>query len=80
MDKILFRTLQPADQWRPAHDDDHLILLEEVDPGIRALKNGKTAGGDNIPTELIKHGRKTMTNMLTTLCNDICDLLSQNDR
>ena len=54
-----------------ANDDDHPILSEEVEAGTRALKNGKAAGVDNIPAELIKHGGETVPDMLTNICNEI---------
>ena len=54
-----------------ANGDDHPILREEVEAGIRALKNGKAAGVDNIQTELIKRGGETVTDMLTKICNEV---------
>ena len=54
-----------------ANDDDHPILREEIEAGVRALKNGKAAGVDNIQTELIKHGGETVIDVLTKTCNEI---------
>ena len=53
------------------NDDDHPILREEVEIGIRSLKDGKAAGVDNIPAELIKHGGEAVTNILWKICNKI---------
>ena len=38
------------------NDDDHPILRQEVEAGIRARKSGKAAAINNIQTELRKHG------------------------
>ena len=31
-------------------------VKEEVEEAVRTLKGGKSAGADNIPAELLKHG------------------------
>ena len=36
--------------------DDHPILRTEVETAVQSLKKGKSAGVDNIPTELVKTG------------------------
>jgi hypothetical protein len=54
-----------------SNDDDLPILREEVEAAIKSLKNGKAAGADNIPAELIKHGGEAMTDVLTKICNKI---------
>ena len=51
--------------------DDFPILREEVEAAIKSLKNGKAAGVDNIPAELIKNGGTTVIDILTTICNKI---------
>ena len=49
-------------------NDEPQILLEAVETGLRALKNGKYVGVGNMLTELIKHGRETVTDMLNKIC------------
>ena len=53
------------------NDDDFPILKEEVEAAIKSLKSGKSAGIDNIPAELIKHGGEAVTDVLTRICNKI---------
>lgn len=55
----------------PTNDDDFPILRQEVEAAVRALKNGKSAGLDNIPAELIKNGGETMIELLIKICNQI---------
>ncbi|XP_071497554.1 uncharacterized protein [Diadema antillarum] len=43
--------------------DDFPILREEVEAAIKSLKNGKAAGDDNIPAELIKNGDEEVVNL-----------------
>lgn len=38
------------------NENNYPVLHEEVEAAIRSLKSGKTAGIDNIPVELLKHG------------------------
>lgn len=47
------------------------VLKEEVTEVIRSLPDNKPPGMDNIPAELLKHGREQLTNILTTICNNI---------
>ena len=54
-----------------SNDDDYPILREEVETAIRSLKNGKAAGVDNVPAELIKNGGETVTDILLKICNKI---------
>ncbi|XP_068250327.1 uncharacterized protein [Palaemon carinicauda] len=56
---------------KSSNNDDFPVLREEVEEAIRSLKHGKAAGVDNIPTELIKHGRETVTDILNSICNKI---------
>ena len=51
------------------NNDDFPILKEEVESAIRALKDGKAAGVDNIPAELIKNGGESVIELLTKICN-----------
>ena len=37
-------------------EDDHPILHKEVEAVLQSLKKGKSAGVDNIPTELVQAG------------------------
>ena len=39
-------------------EDDHPILHREVEAAIQSLKNGKSAGVDNIPAELVQAGEE----------------------
>ena len=51
------------------NNDDFPILKEEVESAIRALKDGKAAGVDNIPAELIKNGGESVIELPTKICN-----------
>ena len=53
----------------PIHD--HPILRREVEDAVQLLKKGKSAGVDNIPTELVQAGWEDVTIALTTICNKI---------
>ena len=37
-------------------EDDHPILRREVEAAVQSYKKGKSAGVDNIPTELVQAG------------------------
>ncbi|XP_059807040.1 uncharacterized protein LOC132381556 [Hypanus sabinus] len=50
-------------------NDNFSILWEEVEAAIRSLKNGKAAEIINVSAEWIKHGRETMIDILTNICN-----------
>ena len=39
-------------------EDDHPILRKEVEAAVQSLKKGKSAGVDNIPTELVEAGEE----------------------
>ena len=51
--------------------DDHPILHKEVEAVLQSLKKGKSAGVDNIPTELVQAGGEDLITILTTTCNKI---------
>ena len=38
----------------PTNSDSYPILWEEVEATVKSLKKGKSAGVDNIPSELIQ--------------------------
>ena len=52
-------------------EDDHSILRKEVEAAVQPLKKGKSAGVDNIPTELVQEGGEDVIAALTTICNKI---------
>ena len=56
---------------QPPEEDLQPILHEEVEIALASLKQGKSAGVDNIPAELVQAGRKTMIDVLTEICNRI---------
>ena len=49
-------------------DNELPILESEVVNAIKTLKEGKSPGIDNIPSELIKHGGTAIIRMLTAIC------------
>ena len=51
-------------------EEHHLILRDEVEAAVKALKMGKSAGVDNILAELVQAGEATI-DILTTICNKI---------
>ena len=53
------------------NNDSYLILREEVEAAVKSLKKGKSAGVDNIPSELVQVGREAMIDMLLIICNKI---------
>ena len=40
-----------------------------MEPAVKELKMGKSAGLDKIPAELVQAGGKAMIDILTTICN-----------
>ena len=50
---------------------DHPILRKEVEAAVQLLKKGKSAGVDNIPTELVYAGGEDVISAVTTICNMI---------
>ena len=55
----------------PINNDSNPILREEVEAVVKSLKKGKSAGADNIPSELVQAGGEAMTDMLPIICNMI---------
>ena len=51
--------------------DDHPILLKEMEAAIQSLKKGKSAGVDKIPAELVQAGGEDVITALVTICNKI---------
>ena len=49
-------------------EEDLPILESEVIEAIKTLKEGKSPGIDNIPSELVKYGGNAVVRILTTLC------------
>ena len=56
--------LHPEEDLKP-------ILREKVEIAVAALKKGKSAGVDNIPTELVQAGGESMINVLKKIRNKI---------
>ena len=52
-------------------EDDHSILRREVEAAVQSLKKGKSAGVDNIPTELVQAVGENVITALTTICDKI---------
>ena len=56
---------------QPINNDSYPILREEVEAAVKSLKKGKSAGVDNIPSELVQAGGEAMIDMLLIICNKI---------
>ena len=54
----------------PSNSDSYPILREEVEAAVKSLKKGKSAGVDNIPSELVQAG-EAMIDMLLIIFNKI---------
>ena len=52
-------------------EDDYPILRREVEAAVQLLKQGKSAGVDNIPAELVEVDGEDVMTALTTICNKI---------
>ena len=48
-------------------EDEHPILLREVEAAVKSLKKGKSAGVDNIPVELVQAGGEDVITALTII-------------
>ena len=55
----------------PVNNDRYPILREEVEAAVKSLKKGKSAGVDNIPSELVQAGGEAMIDVLLIICNKI---------
>ena len=55
----------------PVNNDSYPILREEVEAAVKSRKKDKSAGMDNIPSELIQAGGEAMIDMLLIICNKI---------
>ena len=55
----------------PIKNDSYPIMREEVEAAVKSLKKGKSAGVDNIPSELVQAGGEAMIDMLLTIGNKI---------
>ena len=47
------------------------ILREEVEAAVASLKTGKSAGIDNVTSEMVKAGGDSAIDMLLSICNKI---------
>ena len=54
-----------------SNEDSLPILESEVRNAILTLKNGKSPGPDNIPSELLKHGGESIIKIFQTICQQI---------
>ena len=55
----------------PTNNDSYPILWEEVEATVKSVKKCKSAGMDNIPSELAQAGGEAMIDMLLVICNKI---------
>ncbi|XP_030834415.1 uncharacterized protein LOC115921255 [Strongylocentrotus purpuratus] len=55
----------------PTNNDSYPILREEVEAAVKSLKKGKSAGVDNISSQLVQAGGEAMIDMLLIICNKI---------
>ena len=53
------------------NNDSYPILREEVEATVKSLKKGKSAGLDNVPSELVQVGGEAMIDVLHIICNKI---------
>ena len=53
------------------NNDSHPILREEVEAAVKTLKNGKSAGVDNIPAEMVQTCGEDMISVLLIIFNKI---------
>ncbi|XP_011666431.1 uncharacterized protein LOC105439301 [Strongylocentrotus purpuratus] len=59
------------DVHAPTNNDSYPILREEVEATVKSLKKGKSAGVDNISSQLVQAGGEAMIDMLLIICNKI---------
>ena len=43
------------------------VMTEELEEALITLKGGKSPGADNIPAELLKHGRPELIKVVSTI-------------
>ena len=55
----------------PTNNDSYPILREEVEAAIKPLNKGKSAGVENIQSELIQEGGETTKGKSLIICNKI---------
>ena len=55
----------------PINNECYPFLWEEVEAAVKSPKNGKSAGVDNIPSELVQAGGEAMIDTLLIICNKI---------
>ena len=55
----------------PIDNDSYPILQEEVEAAVKSLKKGKSAGVDNIRSELGLAGGEAMIDRLLIICIEI---------
>ena len=55
----------------PVNNDSYPILRDVVEAAVKSSKKGKSAGVDNIPSELVQAGEEAMIDMLLIICNKI---------
>ena len=55
----------------PIDNDSYPILQEEVEAAVKSLKKGKSAGVDNIRSELRLAGGEAMIDRLLIICIEI---------
>ena len=55
----------------PINSDRYHILREEVEAAVKSINTVKSAGVDNIPSELIQAGPQAMIDMLLIICSKI---------
>ena len=64
-DKVLDAIVTPA---MSDNANNNPILRTEVESAVNFLKNNKSAGFDNIPGELLRHGGDTLLAVLHRIC------------
>ena len=50
------------------------MLREEVEEAVHSPKARKSAGVDNIPSELLKNGGEAATTALTGICKEVWEM------
>ena len=65
------QTKVETDNIREDDEQPLQILKSEVTHAIKSLKNGKSPGIDNVPSELLKGGGEALNDIITKLCQKI---------